>query len=170
MVKIRGFKKSDSKRLASLLNNKKIWDNLRDYIPYPYTEKDAVEYIDFCNLQNPRTYFAIEYEGKFVGSIGLIIQQDVYRKSAEIGYWIGEPYWGKGITSKAVQLIVDYGFKRLDVVRIYTGIFEYNIASQRVLINNGFVNEGVFKNAIFKNGKLCDEVRFSIIKEGGSCD
>lgn len=170
MVKIRKFEKSDSKRLASLLNNKKIWDNLRDYIPYPYTEKDAVEYIDFCNSQNPRTYFAIEYEGNIVGSIGLILQQDVYRKSAEIGYWIGEPYWGKGITSKAVQLIVDYGFKRLDIVRIYTGIFDYNIASQKVLINNGFVKEGIFKNAIFKNGKLCDEVRFSIIKEGDFCD
>ncbi len=130
MVKIRELKKSDSKRLASLLNNKKIWDNLRDYTPYSYTEKDTVEYIDFCNLKN----------------------------------------WGKGITSKVVQLIFDYGFKRLNIVRIYTGIFNCNIAFQKVLINNGFVKEGVFKNAIFKNGKLCDEVRFAIIKEGDFCD
>jgi len=170
MVKLRDFEKSDSKRLVSLLNNKNIWDNLRDYIPYPYTEKDAIEYIDFCNSQKPITYFAIEYNGELVGSIGLILQRDVYRKSAEIGYWIGESYWGKGITSKAAKLIVDYGFKKLDIVRIYTGIFDYNIASQKVLTNNGFVNEGVFKNAIFKNGKLCDEVRFSIIKEVDSFD
>ncbi len=107
MVNIRHFKIEDSKRLASLISNKNIWDNLRDYIPYPYTEKDAIEYIKFCNSQNPQTYFAIEFNGELVGSIGLILQKDVYRKSAEIGYWIGEEYWGSGITSKAVKLIVD---------------------------------------------------------------
>ena len=162
MVKIRHFRIGDSQRLASLLNNKNIWNNLRDYIPYPYTEKDAIEYIKFCNSQNPRTYFAIEFSGELVGSIGLILQQDVYRKSAEIGYWIGEQYWGKGITSKAVKLIVDYGFSNLDIIRIFTGIFDFNIASQKVLIKNGFVNDGIFKNAIYKNGRLCDEIRFSI--------
>lgn len=165
MVRIRKFAKSDKRRLSLLLNNINVWNNLRDYIPNPYTDKDAIDYIEFCNSQNPTTYFAIEFDGELVGSIGLILQQDVYRKSAEIGYWIGEPFWGKGIASKAVELILDYGFKNLDIVRIFTGIFDYNIASQKVLIKNGFVKEGVFKSAIYKNGKLCDEVRFSLVKE-----
>jgi [ribosomal protein S5]-alanine N-acetyltransferase len=165
MVILRHFELADAQRIALLLNNKNVWDNLRDYIPYPYSENDAVEYINFCNSQKPPTYFAIEYNGECVGSIGLILQHDVYRKSAEIGYWIGEPYWGKGIVSKAVELVVAYGFNELDIVRIYTGIFEFNIASQKVLAKNGFLNEGVFRKSIYKNGKLCDEIRFAIVKE-----
>lgn len=163
-IKLRPFALSDIERLAQLANNKNVWDNLRDYIPHPYTEKDAEEYIIFCNNQNPMTNFAIAYNDELVGTIGLILQKDVYRKSAEIGYWIGEPYWGKGIVTKAVELMVEYGFQNLDIIRIFTGVFDFNIGSQKVLEKNGFEKEAIFKNAIFKNGKICNEVKYAKIK------
>ena len=163
-LKLRDYRNSDSEQIAKLCNNKKIWDNLRDFIPYPYTGKDAAEFIVFCQKENPQTTFAIEFKGEFVGSIGLVRQTDIYSLTAEVGYWIGEPFWGQGIATKAVNLIADYGFNCLKLERIYAGIFDFNKASQRVLEKAGFKLDGVFENAVFKNGKICDEFRYSKIK------
>ena len=160
IIKIRPLNLSDKSELANLANNKKIWDNLRDYIPYPYNENDANNFIKLTEQESPKQNFGIEYNGKLCGVIGLIVQKDVYRKSAEIGYWIGEPYWGKGIATKAVELITDYGFNTLDLKRIYTGVFEYNIASMKVLEKNGFEKEGILKKAVLKNEIFFDEHRY----------
>jgi len=160
-VSIRALKIDDAPRMAELANNKKISINLRDAFPYPYTINDAESFINLCVNQNPTTIFAIEYNGLYVGNIALIKGTDVYSKSAEIGYFIGEPYWNKGIVTQAVNLITDFGFKSLGIVRIHTGVFEYNIPSQRVLEKCGFIKEAIFKNAIFKNGKLFNEVRYA---------
>ncbi len=163
-ISIRALKPSDKPELAKLANNKKIWDNLRDYIPFPYDENDAAFFINLTREENPRQTFAIDFKGKFCGVIGLIVQKDVYQKSAEIGYWIGEPFWGMGIATKAVELITEYGFMELELNRIYTGVFEYNTASMKVLEKNGFEKEGIFKDAIFKNSKVYDEHRFFKLK------
>jgi RimJ/RimL family protein N-acetyltransferase len=96
--------------------------------------------------------------------IGLVAEKDVYRRTANIGYWLGEPFWNNGIITKAVKLITDYGFNKLNFIRIHTGIFEFNIASMKVLEKNGYVKDGVFKKNIFKNGKVWDEHRYSKIK------
>jgi RimJ/RimL family protein N-acetyltransferase len=162
-VKIRQFISNDISKLAELCNNKNIWDNLRDFIPFPYTEKDAQGFIDFCSKENPVVTFAIDLNENLVGCIGLVPQNDIYRLSAEIGYWIGEPYWGFGIATQAVRLIVDYGFKKLNLIRIFTGVFDYNVPSQRVLEKAGFKKEGVFEKSIIKNGQIHDEYRYSII-------
>ena len=159
-IKLRQLNLSDKSDLAKLANNKEIWNNLRDYIPHPYDENDAEFFINLTRQEKPKQNFAIEFKGQLCGVIGLIIQKDVYRKSAEIGYWIGKPFWGLGITTKAVELITEYGFGKLKLNRIYTGIFEYNIASMRVLEKNEFKKEGIFKNAILKNDKVYDEHRF----------
>lgn len=159
-IKIRSLKSSDKSDLVKLANNKKVWDNLRDHIPFPYSDKDAEFFINLTQKEDPKQNFGIEYKGKICGVIGLTIQKDIYRKSAEIGYWLGEPFWRKGIASKAVELIVEYGFKDLNLIRIYTGVFEFNIASMKVLEKNGFKKEGIFKNAIIKNEKIYDEHRF----------
>lgn len=164
-IKIRSLKSSDKTELARLANNKKIWDNLRDYIPFPYTESDADFFINLTKEENPKQTFGIEYDGKLSGVVGLVVQKDVYRKSAEIGYWIGEPFWGHGIATKAVELITQYGFKELNLHRIFTGVFEYNVASMKVLEKNGYKKEGIFKNAIIKNDNFCDEHRFYRLKE-----
>ncbi len=160
-VILRNLRHDDIPRLAELANNKKISINLRDGFPNPYTIEDAESFIKMINKQNPKTTFAIEYKGEYVGNIGLILGTDVYKKSAEIGYFLGEPYWNKGIMTKAVDLITEYGFNQFDIVRIYTGVFEYNLSSQRVLEKCGFTKEAVFIKAVYKGDKLWDEIRYA---------
>ena len=164
-IKLREFTPEDKYRLADLANNKKIAINLRDGFPHPYTLKDAENFLNMCSKYDPPQLFAIEYNKLHVGNISLIKGNDVYRKSAEIGYFLGEPYWNKGIMTIAVNLICDYGFQNLDIERIYTGIFDFNPASQRVLEKCGFTKEAVFKKAIYKNGVICDEIRYAKLRE-----
>ena len=159
-IKIRPLELSDKPVLAILANNKNVSDNLRDFFPNPYGETDAESFINFTKNESPQQSFGMEYEGELCGVIGLIIQKDVYRKSAEIGYWIGEAYWKKGIATKAVELITKYGFEELKLIRIYAGVFEFNTGSMRVLEKNGFQKEGIFKNSIFKHEKVWDEHRY----------
>lgn len=161
---LRALADADKKALATLANNKKVWDNVRDILPHPYSEKDAEWFIDFLKKEDPRMTFAIEFNGEFCGMIGLTPQPDVYKKTAEIGYWIGEPFWGKGIATRALKLLTEYGLNQLDFIRIHTGVFEYNTASMRVLEKNGYEKEGIFKKSVFKNGKIWDEHRFSRVK------
>lgn len=162
-IKLRCFKQSDALKMSELANNENVSRNLTDGFHHPYTLQHAEEFIQRFIDQDPVTVFAIEYQGEYIGNISLSKGKDVYRKSAEIGYFIGEPYWNKGIATTAVNLITEYGFKNLDIVRIHTGIFEYNTASQRVLEKCGFIKEGVFQKSIFKQGKLWNEVRFAKI-------
>ena len=159
-VKLRALRLSDISQLAKLANNKNIFDNLRDSFPHPYSESDAELFINSTSQDNPKQNFAIEYAGNLCGVIGLIIQNDVYSKSAEIGYWIGESFWGKGIAATAIKLITKYGFEDLKLTRIYAGVFDYNIASMKALENNGYKKEGVFKKAVFKNANFLDEHRY----------
>ncbi|MEP7229854.1 MAG: GNAT family protein [Ginsengibacter sp.] len=161
---LRGFTNDDRTPMANLANNKKIWDNVRDILPFPYTEKDAENFINMVKLEDVPLTFAIEYNGQFCGVIGLKTQSDVYKKSAEIGYWIGEPFWSKGIATTSVKVLTAHGMDLLGFVRIHTGVFEYNIGSMRVLEKNGYEKDGIFKKSIFKNGKMWDEHRFSIVK------
>lgn len=163
-VVLRELTQRDIPKLAEYANNIKVSINLRDGFPSPYTIEDAINFIDRVNAQNPKTFFAIEYRGDYVGNISLSVGPDVYRKSAEIGYFIGEPFWNKGIATKAVNLITEFGFEHLDIVRIYTGVFEFNKPSQRVLEKCGFVKEAVFEKAICKNGKIYNEIRYAKIK------
>ncbi len=150
-------------RLAELANNHKVSINLRDGFPHPYTLADAENFLKRFSNQDPLTFFGIDYNNEYAGNISLVPGADVYRKSAEIGYFIGEPYWNKGIITTAVKLITEYGFKNLGIIRIHTGVFEYNTASQRVLEKCGFTKEGIFRKSVFKQNKIWDEVRYSKI-------
>ena len=165
-IVLRGLRRSDAKRLSDLADNEKISRNLRDGFPNPYTVADAENFLAKFTNQDPVTYFGIDYMGEYVGNISLVPCQDIYRMSAEIGYFIGEPYWNKGIVTTAVHMITEYGYNHLGIVRIQTGIFEYNTASQRVLEKCGFLKEGIFRKSIFKQGKLWDEVRYAKLKTG----
>lgn len=161
---LRRLTNDDQTSLADLANNKKIWDNMRDYLPHPYTGHDAETFIALTQSEKIPMSFAIEYKGQFCGVVGLVGQSDVYKKTAEIGYWIGEPFWSKGIATTAVKLITEYGLQSLGFVRIHAGIFEYNTGSMRVLEKNGYAKDGIFKKSIFKNETICDEHRFSIVR------
>jgi RimJ/RimL family protein N-acetyltransferase len=162
-VRLRPLLLSDATQIVPLANNEKVSCNLRDGFPNPYTQSDADVFLSKFADQDPTYFFAIEYQGVYVGNISLVPGQDVYRRSAEIGYFIGEPFWNKGIVTTAVKMICDYGFKQLGIVRIHTGVFEYNAASMRVLEKCGFIKEGVFSKSITKMGQIWDEVRFAKI-------
>jgi len=157
MIKLRELSISDKEQLRVLADNRKIWDNVRNYLPHPYKLSDAEFFINSVNKETPKQNFGIEYKGELCGVIGLILQDDVYKKSAELGYWSGEPFWGNGIATKAVELITKYGFEKLDIIRIYSSVFENNIASMKVLEKNEFLKEGIFKKAIIKNDIIMDE-------------
>jgi ribosomal-protein-alanine N-acetyltransferase len=163
-IKLRPFRLSDAPRLVEIANNENIARNLRDGFPNPYTLEHAelffTKYMDI----EPQSFFAIDYKGEYVGNISLLKGNDVYRKSAEVGYFIGEEYWNKGIATKALGLICEYGFQNLDIIRIHTGVYDHNLASQRVLEKCGFVREGVFKMAVFKREQFWNEVRYAKLK------
>jgi len=156
-VQLRAWRKEDASALASIANNKKIWLNVRDRFPHPYTLNDAFEWIRHTALQRPTQNFAIVYNGKIAGSAGVLIKEDVYRKSIEVGYFIGEPYWGKGIATKSVALLLSYIEKQFEVVRVYAEVFEHNKASMRVLEKAGFELEGIRKKAVVKNHVIMDD-------------
>ncbi len=164
-VRLRRLKLTDKKVIAQLCNNKKIWNNLTDRFPFPYLEKDAEAFIRLTLKEVLLYNFGITYNGDLVGVIGLIKQKDVYRLSAELGYWIGEPYWGLGIATEAVKLMIDYAFERQKLIRLYSGVFDFNKASQRVLEKAGFKLDCILEKAIIKNDVICDEYRYSIVRK-----
>jgi len=165
IINIREFFENDSFLLAKFCNNIKIWNNVRDYFPHPYTQKDAEEYISFCQKQKPTQNFAITVNGNLAGSIGIIIQSDVYSHSAELGFWIAEKYWGKGVATKAVELVISYAFNDLKLERIFASVFDFNKASQKVLEKSGFHLECIAKKAFVKNAVIGDEYRFYLLKD-----
>ena len=137
-VVLRKWKRSDADALAKIADNKNVSDNLRDIFPFPYKKKDAKEWINHVKEQDPQTNFCIEADGEVVGSIGFVLKEDVYRKNIEIGYFVGEDYWGRGIITEAIRQIVQHIEKNFEFTRIYAEVFEHNKASMRALEKNGF--------------------------------
>ena len=165
--KIRKWKLTDAKDIAVALSNKKIQDNLRDGLPYPYSEQDGIDFISSMLTANEdETFaFAITLDDKVIGSIGVFRQQNIHRQTAEMGYYIAEEYWGKGIMTDAVKQICDYVFKNSDILRIYAEPFAYNTGSCRVLEKAGFQYEGTLRNNAVKNGKVIDMKMYSLLRE-----
>ena len=164
--KIRRWELSDARDLATALSNKKIQDNLRDGLPYPYTEQDGKEFISamLAANENDTFAFAITVNGKVIGSIGAFRQGNIHRQTAELGYYIAEEYWGKGIMTEAVKQLCDYVFSNTDIIRIYAEPFAYNIGSCRVLEKAGFQYEGTLRSNALKNGNVFDMKMYSKLK------
>lgn len=161
---LRYFKEGDEESLVRNANNKNVWINLRDFFPHPYTLQDAKNWIKQTQLTDPKTIFAIVVDYTAVGSIGFNIKEDVYSRSAEVGYWLGEEYWDKGIASEALTAITKYAFANFDLVRLYAGVFECNKSSIRVLEKAGYSFEARLRKAVTKNGVTMDEFLFAKIK------
>lgn len=164
--KIRKWELSDAKDLSIALSNRKIQDNLRDGLPYPYTEQDGEDYISaMISANEDETFaFAITADNKVVGSIGVFRQENIHRQTAELGYYVAEEYWGKGIMTEAVKQICAYVFDKSDIIRIYAEPFAYNTASCRVLEKAGFQYEGTLRSNAVKNGKVIDMKMYSLLK------
>lgn len=156
-VIIRQWTIDDLPNLVKHADNINVWNNLRNYFPHPYTEEAGKEWLEKVIGAEPVVNFAIDLDGEAIGGIGLILNADVYVMSAEIGYWLGEAYWGQGITTEALRQMIEYTFYYFDIVRIYAEVFEINKSSMRVLEKNGFYLEGVRRKAVLKNGVLMDD-------------
>ena len=166
ICKIRKWKRSDAKDLAIALSNKRIQDNLRDGLPYPYTEQDGADYISamLSADENEVFSFAVTVDGRAVGSIGVFRRENIHRQTAELGYYLAEEYWGKGIMTEAVTQVCKYVFEKSDVIRIYAEPFAYNAPSCRVLEKAGFQYEGTLRSNAVKNGKILDMKMYSLLK------
>ena len=162
---IREWRHGDEESLVRHANNPKVAQNLRDRFPHPYTLADATWWIGHASSESPMTNFAIIANDEAVGGVGLVRQQDVERRSLEIGYWLGEAYWSRGIATEAVRAMTEYAFANFDVCRIYATVFESNPASIRVLEKAGFVCEGRLRRSVTKNGQTVDSLMYALVNE-----
>jgi RimJ/RimL family protein N-acetyltransferase len=154
---LRPWRKEDAQQLAAIANNRNVWLNVRDRFPHPYTVMDAMQWIAKESSSNPITNFAVIYDGKIAGSAGLLLKDDIYKKNIEVGYFVGEHFWNKGIASEAVRLLCEYAIKHFDVVRLYAEVFAHNPASMKVLEKNGFMLESIRRSAVIKDNVVMDD-------------
>jgi len=162
--KLREWNLNDIDSLVKYANNYKIAANLTDQFPHPYNIENGKAFIQMATKDIPTSIFAIEINGEASGGIGLHLQSDIHKKNAELGYWLAEPHWGKGVMSKAVKQMIDYGFKTFEIERIFASPFGTNIGSQKVLEKAGFILEGKFEKTLFKNGEYFDELIYAVRK------
>jgi ribosomal-protein-alanine N-acetyltransferase len=163
---IRDWRTDDAPSLAKYASNRNIWKNLRDGFPYPYQISDAKNFLAKIAQQNPRTVFAIANDKEAIGSIGLRLGEDVHRFAAEMGYWLAEPFWNKGIMSAVVGRFADFAFEEFKLQRIFAEPYTVNPASARVLEKAGFVLEGTLRSSVFKDGKVLDQFLYAKIRQG----
>ena len=166
--RIREWKREDASRLAELLNNKNILDRLRDGIPYPYTVADAEAFIDaMLAADKTKTFpFAITAQGRLVGSVAVYRCENIHARTAELGYYLDEAYWGQGIATSAVKQACAEVFERTDILRIFAEPFFDNTASCCVLEKAGFELEGVLRCNAVKNGRILDMKMYALLKDG----
>lgn len=162
---VRSYRTGDEASLARHANNRKVWINLRDRFPHPYTVADAERWIAMVATQQPETNFAIAIEDQAVGGIGFELKTDVDRRTAEIGYWLGEAYWGKGVMTAAVRAMSEYAFATFEICRLSAGIFAWNGASMRVLEKAGYSCEAQLRKAATKDGKTIDVYLYAMLKK-----
>jgi len=163
---IRAWRMSDAADLAAALNNPNIQDNLRDGLPCPYTEKDAGDYIDAMLRadKNATFAFAITVDDKAIGSIGVFRKDNIHSRTAEMGYYISELFWGQGLGTSAVKQTCKYIFENTDILRIFAEPFAYNTASRRILEKSGFLCEGILRANAVENGKVQDMALYALLK------
>jgi [ribosomal protein S5]-alanine N-acetyltransferase len=159
-MQLRRLRPGDEEALTANADDRDVWRNVRDRFPHPYGLGDAAWWIANCG----ETHFGIEVDGVIAGCIGFDRDEDVFRLGAEIGYWLGRSYWGKGIATAALTTLTDRVFATTDIVRLYAGVFAWNAGSARVLEKAGYVLEGRKKSAVFKDGQLIDELLYAKVK------
>jgi RimJ/RimL family protein N-acetyltransferase len=160
---VRSWRTSDAEALARHADNRKIWINLRDAFPHPYTSRDARDFIRSVLQRTPETTFAIAVHDEPVGSIGFVLHPDVERVSAEIGYWLAEPFWGRGIATDALAAVTRHAIEAHGLTRIYALPFAWNAASCRVLEKAGYVLEARLRQSAIKNSQLTDQMQYAFI-------
>jgi RimJ/RimL family protein N-acetyltransferase len=165
LFELRPWKMTDIDNLVCYANNWNIAQNMTDKFAFPYTTENARAFIEFATKDNPVHIFAIDIDGQAIGGIGIHPQEDIHRKNAELGYWLAEPFWGRGIISKAIKQAVDIAFETYDIDRVFARPFGTNIASQKVLEKNQFLLECRLEKVIIKDGVRIDELIYAVRRE-----
>jgi len=160
---VRSWRGEDAVSLPFHANNRKVWINLRDGFPHPYTVEDARRFIAAAMAQSPETRFAIAVGGEAVGGIGFLLHADVERVSAEIGYWLGETFWGRGIATEAVRAVTAHAIRAHALTRVYAVPYEWNPASFRVLEKAGYVLEGTMQRSAIKDGHVIHQRLYAYV-------
>jgi [ribosomal protein S5]-alanine N-acetyltransferase len=163
--RVRSWQWKDRHSIVHHANNRNVWINLRDRFPHPYTAMDAKNWLGSVIGRLPETNFAIaSINEEAVGGVGFILQQDVAYRSAEIGYWLGEDHWGRGLATEAVRAVTEYAFAQHDICRVFAHVFEWNVASARVLEKADYIFEGRLKKSVTKDGKTIDQLMYAITR------
>ena len=160
---VREWRPEDKPDLIRFANNRNVWRNLKDSFPHPYTEAAADWWLSQMAVADP-TSWAIEVDGHAAGGIGVTLREGIYASSAIFGYWLGEPYWGKGTMTEAVRAVAPHAMRKFKLVRLEAPVFEWNPASMRVLEKCGFVREGVLRASVLKDGALIDQVLYALVR------
>ncbi len=164
-VRIRPWAFTDKAALVRYANNRNVWINLRDRFPHPYTESDADIWLALCSARAHKpTAFAIDLDGEAVGGTGFDVLKDVHCITAEIGYWVAEPFWGRGIATAAVHQLSHYAFANFPLERLQATVFEWNTASGRVLEKAGYQLEGRLRRAIIKEARIGDTLIYGRVR------
>jgi RimJ/RimL family protein N-acetyltransferase len=161
---LRPWRAGDKDSLVRHADNRNVWRNLKDRFPHPYTAGDARAWIKRSSIERPFATLAIEVDGAAVGGVGIELGTDVFRRSAEIGYWLGEPFWGRGIATEALAAFTEYAFRHFDICRLEAGVFDWNPASMRVLEKNGYVLEGRARLSVTKDGRTGDRLLYALVR------
>lgn len=162
---VRDWQAGDRESLRHHADNRRVWRNLKDRFPHPYTLADADAWLALAHASPERTGWAIEVDGEAVGGIGLVPGTDVHARSAHVGYWLGEAYWGRGIATAAVRAVAALALGRLGYLRLEAPVFEWNPASMRVLEKCGFTREGVMRKSVIKDGEVIDSVLYARVRD-----
>lgn len=160
---VRDWALADKPALIRFADNRNVWRNLKDIFPHPYTDADADRWLSAQALVPEPTSWAIEVDRLAVGGIGVTLRGDVHAKSAYFGYWLGEPYWGRGIMTDVVRSVSSYVMRKFKLIRLESPVFEWNPASMRVLEKCGFVREGVLRASALKDGQIIDQVLYAFV-------
>jgi ribosomal-protein-alanine N-acetyltransferase len=164
-IVVRDWREADAPELAAQANDRRVWLGLRDVFPHPYSIEDARAFISTAMGMSPRTFLAIEVDGRIAGGIGFVLKTDVERISAEVGYWLGHEYWGRGIATTAVRLLTRHAFEqRPELRRLYATPFANNPGSARVLEKAGYVREAVLRQSVIKDGQVLDQLVYACLR------
>jgi RimJ/RimL family protein N-acetyltransferase len=166
LATLRPWRQADAPSLVKYANNPNVARQLRDRFPHPYTAADARSFIQAIAQARPTTTFAIVVDGEAVGGTGFSPGADVERYSAEVGYWLGEPFWGRGITVEAVRLLSAYAFETCSMLRLFALPFADNVQSIRVLEKAGYTREGILRSSSVKHGAVRDQALYALVNPG----
>jgi ribosomal-protein-alanine N-acetyltransferase len=164
VCEIRDWRPSDGPALIAAADNRRVWRNLHHRFPHPYTQAEADAWFALLAAMPEPSHWAIAVDGVAVGGVGVDLGEGIFAKSAQIGYWLAEPYWGRGIMSAVVAAVAAYALAHFDLVRLEAPVFAWNPASMRVLEKCGLVREGLLRRSVLKDGQLIDQVLYALVR------